>query len=62
MFSLALKRLEEAATGKSLAIALRLTDGEIEQFAKSTVEEIRAFATREKEKSLRWEQLFSSYF
>jgi hypothetical protein len=46
----------------SLAIAICLTDSEIEQFATSTPEEIRTFAVKAKEHSLRWRQLFVTYF
>jgi hypothetical protein len=64
IFSLALNHLEKAIKEpeKSLAVALRLSDREIEQFAKNSPEEILAFASKEKATSLRWKQLFSSYF
>lgn len=48
--------------GKSLAVALRLTDHEIEQFARSSPQEITSFAEREKEAGLRWKQLYVCYF
>lgn len=64
VFSLALKHLGKTIKEPkmSLAVALRLSDSEIEQFAKSSPEEILAFASKEKEKSLRWKLLFSVYF
>jgi hypothetical protein len=62
IFSLALNHLEKAVKAPKLAIALRLSDREIELFAKSSPEEILAFVSKEKEKSLRWRQLFSAYF
>lgn len=46
----------------SLAVALRLSDQEIEQFSKSSPEDIISYAAKEKEKSLRWEQIYLSYF
>jgi hypothetical protein len=62
VFSNALRNLEQviAKPGKSLAVALRLTDAEIAQFAKSSTEEIVAFV--KKETSLRWRQLSAAYF
>ncbi len=64
VFSLALNHLEKAVKKPKtpLAVALRLSDREIEQFAKSSPEAILAFASKEKEQSLRWKQLFSVYF
>ena len=64
IFALALKHLEKAMKKpkKSLALALRLTDREIEQFASYSPEEILLFAEKEKEVSLRWALLFSAYF
>jgi hypothetical protein len=64
VFSLALDHLEKTIKESklSLAVALRLSDREIEQFAQSSPEEILAFVSKEKEKSLRWNQLFSAYF
>ncbi len=64
LFSSALKRLEKTIRepGKALAVALRLLDREIEQFAQFTPDEIRGFAAREKDRSLRWDQLYSVYF
>lgn len=61
-FSSALRNLEKAIAkpGKSLAVALRLTDAEIARFAVSAPEEIAAFG--ERETSLRWRQLFAAYF
>jgi hypothetical protein len=59
IFSAALRHLAIAAP---LAIALRLTDTELELFAKSTPEEIRAFAHSQKEQSLRWCQIYESFF
>jgi hypothetical protein len=64
IFSKALKHLEKAIKkpGKSLAVALRLRDSEIEKFAASSPEEIFFFGVEQKEKSLRWQQLFAAYF
>lgn len=62
VFSATLRNLEKAIAkrGKSLAVALRLTDAEIARFAVSSPDEIVAFG--EKETSLRWRQLFAAYF
>ena len=62
VFSAALRNLEKAIAkpGKSLAVALRLTDAEIARFAISSPEEIVTFG--ERETSLRWQQLFAAYF
>ena len=62
LFSSALRNIEKAIHAAPLPLALRLTDKEIESFARSTPEEIRVFACSEQEKSLRWRQLFASYF
>jgi hypothetical protein len=64
VFSRALNHLEKAIKkpGKSLAVAIRLSDREIEQFARSSPEEIASFAEREKEIDLRWKQLYICYF
>jgi hypothetical protein len=64
VFSQALNHLDQAIEKKEkpLAVAVRLSDREIEYFSRSSPEEIRAFAAEEKEKSLRWDQLFSAYF
>jgi hypothetical protein len=62
IFSLALEELEKAVPGRSLAVALRLTDREIENFAKCSRSEILSFAGKEKEKSLRWRQLYAAFF
>ncbi len=59
IFSAALGNLQ-AATGSALPLALRLTDKEIELFAKSTPEQIHSFAKQEK--NFRWRQLYISYF
>src|SRR5581483_7892061 len=62
IFSAALCNLKKATCQEPLPIALRLTDEEIEAFAESTPEKIRAFAKSEERKSLRWKQLYLSYF
>lgn len=64
VFSKALERLEKAVRkpGQSLAVALRLTDSEIERFAKCSPQEIRSFAAKEAAKNLRWRQLRAAYF
>ena len=62
LFSSALRNLEKAIRAAPLPLALRLTDKESEFFAHSIPEEIRAFAISEQEKSLRWRQLYISYF
>lgn len=62
IFSDALRNLAKAINKESLPIALRLTDKEIELFAQSTPDQIRAFANRAQEESLRWRQLYHSYF
>ncbi len=64
IFSAALRNLKRAIDkrGNPLAALLRLTDNEIEQFAKCTPQEIRTFATQQKEQCLRWKQLFLDYF
>lgn len=52
------------AAGKMQAahIAYRLTDGEIESFAKSTPESIREYAASQKETELRWQVIWNAYF
>lgn len=64
IFNLTLHHLEKAIRepGMALAVALRLSDREIEQFAKYSPDEIRDFAAKEKDRSFRWDQLFSAYF
>jgi hypothetical protein len=64
LFSSALKRLEKTIREprRALAVALRLSDREIEQFAHFSPDEIRGFAAREKDRSFRWDQLYSIYF
>lgn len=61
IFSAALRNLQKA-TGRALSLALRLTDKEIELFAKSTHGQICAFARLEQAKSFRWRQIYISYF
>jgi hypothetical protein len=56
-FSLALSQLQKVSD-KPLAVALRLTDGEIEQFAKSSSEEIIAYIEKGKETNLRLRQIY----
>lgn len=46
---------------KKLAVAIRLTDEEIIDFAYSTPEEITSYITQEKDRTLRW-KLLSPYF
>lgn len=46
----------------ALFIMLRLTDAEIATFARGSLDEIRAFISREKEHSLRWKMLSLAYF
>jgi len=43
---------------RSFEVAIRLTDVEMELFAKSTPEDIYSFAGIQKDTSLRWKQLF----
>ncbi len=62
IFSCVLKQLEKIVAGHTLAVALRLTDREIEYFAKCSPSEILSFAAKEKEKSLRWRQLYCAFF
>jgi hypothetical protein len=62
LFSKALRNLQQTIRGNALAAALHLTDAEIVRFAKSTPEEIRAFAIKEQDRSVRWKQLFAAYF
>jgi hypothetical protein len=64
IFSKALNQLEKTIKkpGKALAVALRLSDTEIERFATSSPEEIFSFGAEEKKRSLRWKQLFAAYF
>jgi hypothetical protein len=64
VFSSALKNLKKtiADRNKALAALLGLTDSEIELFAKSSAEEIRSYASAQKDKSVRWRQLYSTYF
>ena len=64
IFSSALSRLDKVLKEpkKALAVVLRLSDAEIEQFSRNFPEETLAFASREQEKSLRWKLLFSLYF
>jgi hypothetical protein len=64
VLSAALRNLEAVVGQRAppLAIAICLTDSEIEQFATSTPEEIHTFAAKAKEHSLRWRQLFVTYF
>ncbi len=47
---------------KALAVALRLTDQEIEHFARIDPKQIRDYANREKAHHLRWQQIAISYF
>lgn len=63
-FSTALKNLELAIAkkGKSLAVALRLTDVEIALLSRLSPQEILDYAAKEKGTSLRWRQLFCAYF
>lgn len=64
LFTTALELLEKAVgkPGKAVAVALGLTDAEIALFARMSSEEIRAFAGRQKEQSIRWKQLYRAYF
>lgn len=63
IFNAALVNLKRAQKqGSSLSLALRLSDAEIMYFAKCTPDAIYAYAEREKEKGLRWQQLFICYF
>ncbi len=64
IFSAALRNLKNAIdqSANPLAAALRLTDNEIEQFAKSSPQEIQAFAAQQKEQDVRWKQIFLHYF
>jgi hypothetical protein len=64
VFAAALTHLAQAIKNprKSLAVALRLSDTEIQQFARYSPEEILSFAKKEKENTLRWKQLYLSYF
>jgi hypothetical protein len=62
VFATALRQLAKVVSkgASPLFVLLRLTDKEIEQFAKSTPEEIAAFAKGQQ--SLRWKQICLSYF
>lgn len=62
IFAQALRRLKMAAQKdvNPLAIALRLTDAEVEQCAQWTPEEIRTFAAQEN--NLRWRQIHTMFF
>ena len=64
VFSKALEHLEKSRekTGQSLAVALRLTDREIERFAKCSPEEIVSFAVEQSKNDLRWRLLSAAYF
>jgi hypothetical protein len=63
IFAAALRNLEGTIgpNTKPLAVALHLTDAEIERFAKSSAQEIQSFVMREKKHSLRWYQLDLCY-
>jgi hypothetical protein len=64
LFAAALRQLGKAVCrkGEALAAVLGLTDAEIALFARGTPEEIRSFAEQQKEKSIRWKQLYLRYF
>ncbi len=64
VFASALLNLKKTTSSKlkPLSVLLRLTDKEIELFAKSSPQEICAFASDQKEKSLRWKQIYLAYF
>ncbi len=64
VFSKALERLEKAVKkpGQALAVALRLTDREIERFAKCTPDEIASFAAEQRKNDLRWRLISAAYF
>jgi hypothetical protein len=64
VFSKALEHLEKAAKqpDQALAVALRLTDREIERFAKCEPQEIVSFAAEQKKNNLRWRLLSAAYF
>ncbi|MBS0604832.1 MAG: hypothetical protein JSS60_07330 [Verrucomicrobia bacterium] len=64
IFKRALRNVEEAmqTRGASLAVVLRLSDQEIELFAEIPPLEIRSYAANEKDKSVRWTQLYNAYF
>lgn len=64
IFSKALRKIKQLipASLNPIVIALRLTDAEIERFAKSSSEETRHFIKEQSQRSLRWRQLNQSYF
>jgi hypothetical protein len=61
IFAKALRHLQKITTDP-FEVAIRLTDVEMELFAKSTPEDIYSFAGIQKDTSLRWKQLFLAYF
>lgn len=64
LFQRCIEQLKTAARAPEMAlpIALRLTDKEIENFASASPGEISSYAIEQKDKSLRWRQIVSSYF
>jgi hypothetical protein len=64
IFSKALKHLGKAIKQPkmSLAVALRLSDEEIELFARSSPDQILSFAEKKKQENLRWRQICNTYF
>lgn len=64
IFSSCLAKLKSTLRDPShaLPVALRLSDAEIRSFAKQSPASIRAFATSEAKKHLRWKILLAAYF
>ena len=62
-FKKTLRRLGKAVGYENAhAVIYRLTDQEIEIFSKITADEIRRYAERQRDKSLRWQVIAAAYF
>lgn len=61
-FNKAKKRIYSMTGFPSLWILLRLADQEIKMFALQSEDEINKYITKQREFSLRWKQLYFSYF
>jgi hypothetical protein len=64
IFAKALRTLRKvlAEPWKALAVALRLSDAEIVQFAQSTSQEARDYIEKNRMEKWRWQMLFEAYF
>ncbi len=62
IFTRAHRKISKMVFDKPLAVLLRLTDKEIRFFSKASEEEVKDYISKEKMRSLRWKQIFFSYF